>query len=165
MICNTTPQCFDCSTLAEVIWKYKHVSFFALSIRMLQLSLTNTKKVDLITPVLRSWHWLPVSQRIDFNIGLLSPITFLIYWYVVNHPDPVVVWDGSALSPVSQPNMEKSAFSLNAPHVWDKLSVQEISWCISLLLSFICFFIILYVALQCQIPHDTRSAFSTNFET
>ena len=33
--------------------------------------LTRTKKVDHITPVLRSLHWLPVYQRIDFEILLL----------------------------------------------------------------------------------------------
>ncbi len=32
--------------------------------------LTKTKKVDHITPVLRSLHWLPVCQRIDFKILL-----------------------------------------------------------------------------------------------
>ncbi len=36
-----------------------------------QASLTNTKRVDHITSVLRSLHWLPVSQRIDFKILLL----------------------------------------------------------------------------------------------
>ncbi|XP_076607191.1 uncharacterized protein LOC143333136 [Chaetodon auriga] len=48
------------------------------SIRQLQLIqnaaarvLTNTRKMDHITPVLRSLHWLPVSQRIDFKILLL----------------------------------------------------------------------------------------------
>uniref|UniRef100_A0A3Q3N5J5 Reverse transcriptase domain-containing protein n=1 Tax=Mastacembelus armatus TaxID=205130 RepID=A0A3Q3N5J5_9TELE len=48
------------------------------SIRQLQLIqnaaarvLTNTKKLDHITPVLRSLHWLPISQRIDFKILLL----------------------------------------------------------------------------------------------
>ena len=48
------------------------------SIRQLQLIqnaaarvLTKTKKIDHITPVLRSLHWLPVSQRIDFKILLL----------------------------------------------------------------------------------------------
>ena len=30
--------------------------------------LTNTQKVDHITPVLRSLHWLPVCQRTDFKI-------------------------------------------------------------------------------------------------
>ena len=29
--------------------------------------LTNNKKVDHITPVLKSLHWLPVCQRIDFK--------------------------------------------------------------------------------------------------
>ena len=48
------------------------------TIRQLQLVqnaaarvLTNTRKVDHITPVLRSLHWLPVCQRIDFKILLL----------------------------------------------------------------------------------------------
>ena len=33
--------------------------------------LTRMKKVDHVTPVLRSLHWLPVSQRIYFKILLL----------------------------------------------------------------------------------------------
>ena len=33
--------------------------------------LTNTKKVDHISPVLKSLHWLPVCQRIDFKVLLL----------------------------------------------------------------------------------------------
>ena len=48
------------------------------SIRQLQLIqnaaarvLTKTKKVDHITQVLRSLHWLTVCQRIDFKILLL----------------------------------------------------------------------------------------------
>lgn len=32
--------------------------------------LTRTKKVDHVTPALRSLHWLPVSQRIYFKILL-----------------------------------------------------------------------------------------------
>ena len=48
------------------------------SIRHLQLIqnaaatvLANTKKVEHITPVLKSLHWLPACQRIDFKILLL----------------------------------------------------------------------------------------------
>ena len=33
--------------------------------------LTKTKKLDLIT-ILKSLHWLPVGQRIDFKIMLLT---------------------------------------------------------------------------------------------
>ena len=47
------------------------------SLRKLQLIknaaarvLTRTKKTDHITPVLRSLHWLPVTERIDFKILL-----------------------------------------------------------------------------------------------
>ena len=48
------------------------------SLRKLQLIqnaaarvLTNTKRVDHISPVLNSLHWLPVGQRIDFKVLLL----------------------------------------------------------------------------------------------
>uniref|UniRef100_A0A8C5AGY4 Reverse transcriptase domain-containing protein n=1 Tax=Gadus morhua TaxID=8049 RepID=A0A8C5AGY4_GADMO len=34
--------------------------------------LTKTKKFDHITPILKSLHWLPVGQRIDFKIMLLT---------------------------------------------------------------------------------------------
>lgn len=33
--------------------------------------LTNTKKVELVTPDLQSLHWLPVCQKINFKILLL----------------------------------------------------------------------------------------------
>lgn len=33
--------------------------------------LNNTKKVEHVTAILRSLHWLPVSQRINFKILLL----------------------------------------------------------------------------------------------
>lgn len=34
--------------------------------------LTKTKKCEHITPILKSLHWLPVCQRIDFKIMLLT---------------------------------------------------------------------------------------------
>ena len=34
--------------------------------------LTKTKRLEHITPVLRSLHWLPVAYRIDFKIILLT---------------------------------------------------------------------------------------------
>lgn len=34
--------------------------------------LKNTRKLDHITPVLKSIHWVPVSQKIDFKILLLA---------------------------------------------------------------------------------------------
>ena len=45
-------------------------------IRELQLvenaaSKTRTRKTELITPVLRSLHWLPVTYRMDFKVLLL----------------------------------------------------------------------------------------------
>ena len=41
---------------------------------------TRTKKVDHITPVLRSLHWLPVCQRTDFKILLLVYKTLNGFW-------------------------------------------------------------------------------------
>jgi len=38
---------------------------------MITLVLTRTRKYDHISPVLRSLHWLPVAQRIDFKTALL----------------------------------------------------------------------------------------------
>ena len=41
------------------------------SSRMLMLVITKTKKADHITPVLRTLHWLPVYQIIEFKILLI----------------------------------------------------------------------------------------------
>ena len=103
------------------------------SIRQLQLIqnaaarvLTRTEKVDHITPVLRSLHWLPVSQRIEFKI-LLS------VYKVLNGFGPKYISDllpsyrpsrlsGTGLLSVPRVRTKhgEAAFSFHAPHMWNK---------------------------------------------
>ena len=40
--------------------------------------LTRTRKYDHISPVLRSLHWLPVTQRIEFKTALLVTSLFMV---------------------------------------------------------------------------------------
>ena len=106
------------------------------SIRQLQLIqnaatrvLTQTKKINHITPVLRSLHWLPVYQRIHFKILLLiwkalngiEPKYISDLCHVMNHPD---LWDRqvpvSSIPRVRTKHVE-AAFSYNAPNIWNKL--------------------------------------------
>ena len=107
------------------------------SIRQLQLIqnaaarvLTKTKKVDHITPVLRSLHWLPVCQRIDFKILLLvykalnglgpKYISDLLVRYEPSRP---LRSSGTALLfvPRVRTKQGEAAFSFYAPHIWNKL--------------------------------------------
>ena len=107
------------------------------SIRRLQLIqnaaaqvLTKTKRVDHITPVLRSLHWLPVTQRIDFKILLLAYkalnclgpkyIRDLLVQYEPSRP---LRSSGAGLLcvPKFRTKHGESAFSFYAPYIWNKL--------------------------------------------
>ncbi|XP_068571421.1 uncharacterized protein [Cebidichthys violaceus] len=92
--------------------------------------LTKTKKVDHITPVLRSLHWLPVQQRIDFKILLLvykalnglgpKYISDLLLPYVPSRP---LRSSGTGLLSVPRVRTKhgEAAFSFSAPHIWNKV--------------------------------------------
>lgn len=107
------------------------------SIKQLQLIqnaaarvLTNTKKMDHITPVLKSLHWLPVCKRIDFKILLLTykALNGLGPKYI---SDLLVVYEaprllrssGTGLLCVPRVRTKKAeaAFGFYAPHLWNKL--------------------------------------------
>ena len=93
--------------------------------------LTKTKKADHITPVLRSLHWLPVCQRIEFKILLivykplngLQPkhISDLLVCY-----EPTRALRSSEATLLTVPRVQtkhgEAAVSFNAPQIWNKLS-------------------------------------------
>ena len=110
------------------------------SIRQLQLIqnaaarvLTNTRKLDHITPVMKSLHWLPVSQRIEFKILLLvykalnglgpKYMLDLLVPYEASRP---LRSSGSGLLcvPRTRTKQGEAAFSYSAPHLWNKLPVD-----------------------------------------
>ena len=107
------------------------------TIRQLQLVqnaaarvLTNTRKVDHITPVLRSLHWLPVCQRIDFKILLLvyKALNGLGPKYIQDllvryEPTRSLRSSGSSLLSVPRVRTKhgEAAFSFYAPQMWNKL--------------------------------------------
>lgn len=110
------------------------------SIRQLQLIrntaarvLTNTRKLDHITPVIKSLHWLPVSQRIDFKILLLvykalnglgpKYMLDLLVPYEASRP---LRSSGTGLLcvPRTRTKQGEAAFSYYAPHLWNKLPVD-----------------------------------------
>ncbi|XP_057686102.1 uncharacterized protein avpr2aa isoform X3 [Corythoichthys intestinalis] len=107
------------------------------SVRKLQLVqnaaarvLTNTRKLDHITPVLKSLHWLPVSQRVDYKILLLIYKTLnglgpkymldLLDSYETSRP---LRSSGTGLLhvPRTRTKQDEAAFSYYAPHLWNKL--------------------------------------------
>ncbi|XP_076578637.1 LOW QUALITY PROTEIN: uncharacterized protein LOC143315073 [Chaetodon auriga] len=107
------------------------------SIRPLQLIqnaaarvLTNTRKMDHITPVLRSLHWLSVSQRIDFKILLLvyKALNGLGLKYILDLLTPYEVsrplrssGTGLLCVPRMRTKQSEAAFSYYAPHLWNTL--------------------------------------------
>ena len=104
------------------------------SIKQLQLIqnaaarvLTNTKKIDHITPVLKSLHWLPVHQRIDFKILMLvyKSLNGLGPIYLSNlllHYEPLRS-SGTGLLTIPRVGTKKgeAAFSFYGPYIWNKL--------------------------------------------
>jgi len=92
--------------------------------------LTKTKKVEHITPVLKSLHWLPLSQRIDFKILLLvyKSLNGLAPKYItdllsVYQPSRPLRSSGSSLLciPRTRTKHGEAAFSSYAPLIWNKL--------------------------------------------
>ena len=61
---------YYCNGVFTGLFKKKSIRQLQLIQNRLQVQ-TRTRTVDDITPVLRSSHWLPVSQRIEFYILLL----------------------------------------------------------------------------------------------
>ena len=95
--------------------------------------LTRTRKVEHITPVLKSLHWLPVSFRVDFKVLLLvykslnglgpSYIADLLPRY---EPARSLRSAGSGLLVVPKIKSKhgKAAFGHYAPTLWNKLPID-----------------------------------------
>ena len=97
--------------------------------------LTGTRKYDHITPVLRELHWLPVKERIDFKILLLT-------FKALNNMAPAYLKDTLRLQTIDRYKLrsEKSmalivpktkltsrgdrAFCTAAPRLWNKLPIE-----------------------------------------
>ena len=118
--------------------KQKQTGLPKKSVRQLQLIqnsaarvLTKTKKVDHISPALKSLHWLPVHQRIDFKVLMLvyKALNGLGPKYIIDlltHYEPSRPLRSSGSGFLSVPRVRtrhgESAFSFYAPHVCNKLS-------------------------------------------
>ena len=92
--------------------------------------LTKTKKYDHITPVLRSLHWLPLSERVEFKINLLvyKSLNGLGPKYLLNlltpyQPSRTLRSSGKGLLTVynSKTKHGKASFRYCAAHSWNKL--------------------------------------------
>uniref|UniRef100_A0A3B5R938 Reverse transcriptase domain-containing protein n=1 Tax=Xiphophorus maculatus TaxID=8083 RepID=A0A3B5R938_XIPMA len=92
--------------------------------------LTKTRKIEHITPVLKSLHWLPVAQRIDFKILLLvyKSLNGLAPQYIKDllllyQPSRPLRSSGSGLLCISRTRTKRgeAAFSIYAPQIWNKL--------------------------------------------
>ena len=91
---------------------------------------TNTSKFEHITPILKKLHWLPIKQRIDYKLCLLTYKTLQIQQptYLYNslsfpsHSLSTRSSDSSVLSiPYVRTSLGKKAFSVIAPRLWNSL--------------------------------------------
>ncbi|KAK0146594.1 hypothetical protein N1851_014100 [Merluccius polli] len=111
------------------------------SIKQLQLIqnaaarvLTRTKRLEHITPVLKSLHWLTVSYRIDFKVLLYKSLNGLGPEYM---NDILVEYkpsralrstdSGQIVEPRVQTKHGEAAFSCYAAQNWNKLPAETIS--------------------------------------
>lgn len=92
--------------------------------------LTKTKKYDHITPVLRSLHWLPLCERVEFKINLLvyKSLNGLGPKYLLNllipyQPSRTLRSSGKGLLTVYSPKTKhgKASFRYCAAYFWNKL--------------------------------------------
>ena len=91
---------------------------------------TNTSKFEHITSILKKLHWLPIKQRIDYKLCLLTYKTLQIQQptYLYNslsfpsHSLSTRSSDSSVLSiPYVRTSLGKRAFSVIAPRLWNSL--------------------------------------------
>ena len=92
--------------------------------------ITGTRKFDHITPVLKSLHWLPVTQRIKFKIILLTfkalhglAPEYLQELVVPYKPGRCLRSAGSNLlvCPRTRCNHDERAFAIAGPQLWNSL--------------------------------------------
>ena len=92
--------------------------------------LTRTRKYDHISPVLRSLHWLPVAQRIDFKTALLvyKSLHGLAPKYISDmletyEPTRTLRTSGRGLLlvPRVRTKQGEAAFQVYAPKIWNSL--------------------------------------------
>ena len=96
--------------------------------------LTNSRKRDHITPILASLHWLPVSDRIDFKILLITfkAVNGQAPKYVSDMLDPYIPArclrssDKGLLETPTENLVTKGgrAFAVRAPRLWNALPVD-----------------------------------------
>ena len=92
--------------------------------------ITNTSKYQHITPTLKKLHWLPIRQRIDYKICLLTYKTLTnkqpTYLYnslsFPSHSVSTRSSDSLVLSiPYVRSSLGKRAFSVIGPRLWNSL--------------------------------------------
>ena len=92
--------------------------------------ITNTSKYQHITPTLKKLHWLPIKQRIDYKICLLTYKTLTnqqpTYLYnslsFPSHSVSTRSSDSLVLSiPYVRSSLGKRAFSVIGPRLWNSL--------------------------------------------
>ena len=92
--------------------------------------ITNTSKYQHITPTLKKLHWLPIKQRIDYKICLLTYKTLTnqqpAYLYnslsFPSHSVSTRSSDSLVLSiPYVRSSLGKRAFSVIGPRLWNSL--------------------------------------------
>ena len=96
---------------------------------VLALGITITSQYKHITPTVKQLHWLPISQRINYNICLLTYKTLInqqpTYYYSLScpsHSDSTRSSDSLVLSnPYVRTSLGRMAFSVIGPRLWNAL--------------------------------------------
>ena len=90
----------------------------------------DVSKYDHITPVLKSLHWLPIKQRIDFKVGVITYKTLHLNqpWYLQQMLTPQTYSHSTRSSdcmtlvvPRTKTSLGARAFSVAGPSFWNSL--------------------------------------------
>ena len=126
LVDSTTAIVYSQGSLKKSIRKLQMIQNAAARV----LTTCNIKRVDHISPVLKSLHWLPVGQIIDFKVLLLvfKSLNGLGPKYINNllhnyEPSRSLRSSGTGLLSVPRVRTKhgEAAFSYYAPTIWNKL--------------------------------------------
>ena len=116
-ILRWSPSYF-CEYLAAMVHPTMHQSdHFSHSLARV---ITNTLKYQHITPTLKKLHWLPIKQRIDYKIWLLT-------YKTLTNKQPTYLYNSLSFQSHSVSTRSSASLVLSIPYVWSSLGKRTFS--------------------------------------
>ena len=121
--CSCKFTCFQQTWLLQftLLW---HLTNKSQQLQRIQNSLarviTNTSKYQHITPTLKTLHWLPIKQRIDYKTCLLT-------YKTLTNQQPTYLYNSLSFPSHSVSTRSSDSLVLSIPYVWSLLGKRAFS--------------------------------------